>query len=89
MSVQRPDLLQEAHDNAARYPIDDLRIRSTLFLNYVSSLHLHAGLVAGYADRLDMFTLPFDVLAMAWHPHNHTEPGLEWLRALTARAAGL
>jgi DNA-binding transcriptional LysR family regulator len=59
--------------------------------DYVSTLP--AGLLAGYADRLDMFALPFEAppfaLAMAWHPRNHKEPGLEWLRELAARAAGI
>lgn len=40
---------------------------------------------------LDMFALPFDAppfaLAMAWHPRNHDEPGLAWLRELAATAA--
>jgi DNA-binding transcriptional LysR family regulator len=58
--------------------------------DYVSTLP--ASLLAGFADRVDMFALPFQAppftLAMAWHPRNHTEPGLEWLRALAARAAG-
>ena len=59
--------------------------------DYVSTLP--AGLLAGFADRLDTFALPFEAppfaLAMAWHPRNHTEPGLAWLRGLTASAAGL
>jgi 2-polyprenyl-6-methoxyphenol hydroxylase-like FAD-dependent oxidoreductase len=53
--------------------------------NYVSTLP--AGLLAGFADRVAMFDLPFTAppftLAMAWHPRNHTAPGLAWLRKIT------
>jgi DNA-binding transcriptional LysR family regulator len=58
--------------------------------DYVSTLP--AGLVAGFSDFVDVFALPFQApqftLAMAWHPRNHAEPGLEWLRQLAAEAAG-
>lgn len=57
--------------------------------DYVSTLP--AGQLAGHAGQLDTFALPFDAppfaLAMAWHPRNHDEPGLEWLRELAAAAA--
>jgi DNA-binding transcriptional LysR family regulator len=53
---------------------------------------LPAGLLAGFSDFVDVFALPFQApqftLAMAWHPRNHAEPGLEWLRELAAGAAG-
>jgi DNA-binding transcriptional LysR family regulator len=59
--------------------------------DFVSTLP--AGLLAGFSDFVDVFVLPFRApqftLAMAWHPRNHAEPGLEWLRALTAGAAGI
>jgi DNA-binding transcriptional LysR family regulator len=57
--------------------------------DYVSTLP--TGLLAGFLDRVDTFALPFDAppftLALAWHPRNHNEPGLEWLRALAVEAA--
>jgi hypothetical protein len=38
-------------------------------------------LPAGFFDRVAMFNLPFASLlfvqAMAWHPRDHAEPGLE------------
>ncbi len=59
--------------------------------DYVSTLP--ASLLARFTDQVDLFPLPFEAppftLAMAWHPRNHTEPGHQWLRELTARAAGL
>jgi hypothetical protein len=43
-----------------------------------------ARLVARFADRLDAFALPFDVagfsLSADWHPRNHADPEIEWLR---------
>jgi DNA-binding transcriptional LysR family regulator len=56
--------------------------------DYVSTLP--SGLLAGFADRLDLFDLPFEAppftLVMAWHPRNHTEQGIAWLRELTSTA---
>jgi len=43
-------------------------------------------LAARFADTLDVFELPFRAqgfrLSMAWHPRNHADPGLGWLREL-------
>ncbi|MCE4063385.1 LysR family transcriptional regulator [Pandoraea sputorum] len=43
-----------------------------------------AQLVSRYADRLDAFALPFPLpgfsLSAAWHPRNHNDPGMVWLR---------
>lgn len=50
-----------------------------------------ARLVARYADRLDAFALPFDVagfsLSAAWHPRNHADPAIEWLRNTLGQVA--
>lgn len=43
-----------------------------------------ARLVARHADRIDAVALPFDLpgfsLSAAWHPRNHADPALVWLR---------
>ncbi|WP_353191210.1 LysR family transcriptional regulator [Pandoraea pnomenusa] len=52
-----------------------------------------ARLVHRYADRLDAFALPFDLpgfsLSAAWHPRNHNDPGMLWLREMLSEAAGV
>ena len=51
-----------------------------------------ARLAARYADWLDAFALPFDVpgfsLSAAWHPRNHADPAIAWLRSTLAEVAG-
>ena len=51
-----------------------------------------ARLAARYADRLDAFALPFDLpgfsLSAAWHPRNHADPAIAWLRNTLAAVAG-
>lgn len=51
-----------------------------------------ARLVARYADRLDAFALPFDLpgfsLSAAWHPRNHADPAIAWLRNTLSEVAG-
>lgn len=48
-------------------------------------------LVARHADRLDSFRLPFKAhgftLSAAWHPRNHSDPGLRWLLDRVSDAA--
>ncbi|EJL87929.1 transcriptional regulator [Herbaspirillum sp. CF444] len=50
--------------------------------DYVATLP--SRLAARYADRLDIFDLPFAArgfsLFAAWHPRNHADPSLQWLR---------
>lgn len=45
-----------------------------------------------FAGQLDTFALPLEApeldLAIAWHPRSEQEPGLVWLRAQIAAAAG-
>jgi len=45
---------------------------------------LPSRLLERYADRLDIFDLPFDFppfsLSMAWHPRAHDDPANRWLR---------
>lgn len=47
---------------------------------------LPASLLAPFADDLDVFELPFAApdfaLNLAWHPRNHFDPGVTWLREL-------
>jgi len=54
--------------------------------DYVATLP--SRLAARYADRLDIFALPFASrgfsLFAAWHPRNHADPGLLWLRETLA-----
>jgi DNA-binding transcriptional LysR family regulator len=42
-----------------------------------------------FAGALDMFELPYDDkgfrLGMAWHPRNHADPAVSWLRDLVVR----
>jgi DNA-binding transcriptional LysR family regulator len=46
-----------------------------------------------FAGALDMFELPYDDkgfrLGMAWHPRNHADPAVSWLRDRGAPRAGL
>lgn len=57
--------------------------------DYVSTLP--SRLVARHADRLDSFRLPFKAhgftLSAAWHPRNHSDPGLRWLLDRVSDAA--
>jgi DNA-binding transcriptional LysR family regulator len=52
--------------------------------DYVSTLP--KGLLSRFADLVDTFDLPFRTapftVAMAWHPRNHADPALKWLRDL-------
>lgn len=56
--------------------------------DYVSTLP--SRLVMRHADTLDACPLPFEAegftLYLAWHPRNHADPALSWLRALISRA---
>ena len=58
--------------------------------DYVSTLP--SRFAARHRDRLDVFDLPFEARGFtafaAWHPRNHADPALVWLReTLTALAA--
>jgi DNA-binding transcriptional LysR family regulator len=48
-------------------------------------------LIARYAEHMDLFDLPFDArgfsMHAAWHPRNHADPGLMWLRDTVAALA--
>nr|WP_266156338.1 LysR substrate-binding domain-containing protein [Dyella silvatica] len=50
--------------------------------DYVSTLP--SRFASRYADRLDTFELPFRAggfsLFAAWHPRNHADPAIRWLR---------
>jgi DNA-binding transcriptional LysR family regulator len=57
--------------------------------DYVSTLPPR--FAARHRDRLDVFNLPFEARGVtafaAWHPRNHADPALVWLReTLTALA---
>jgi DNA-binding transcriptional LysR family regulator len=45
-------------------------------------------LIARYQDRIDLFELPFEArgfsMHAAWHPRNHADPALVWLREAVA-----
>jgi len=45
-------------------------------------------LIARYRDRVDLFELPFEArgfsMHAAWHPRNHADPALVWLRETVA-----
>lgn len=66
--------------------VPDLLCRS----DYVCTMP--ARLVARCADRLDAFALPFDLpgfsLSAAWHPRNHADPAIAWLRKMLSEVAG-
>jgi DNA-binding transcriptional LysR family regulator len=57
--------------------------------DYVSTLP--NVLLARFAHLVDVFDLPFDAapftLAMAWHPRNHIDPAVQWLRDLVVAAS--
>ena len=46
-----------------------------------------------FAGALDMFELPYDDkgfrLGMVWHPRNHADPAVSWLRSWWCGRAGL
>jgi DNA-binding transcriptional LysR family regulator len=50
---------------------------------------LPATLMTRFENALDMFELPYDdkgfSLRMAWHPRNHADPAVSWLRELVLR----
>jgi DNA-binding transcriptional LysR family regulator len=54
---------------------------------------LPASLLAHFADGLELFELPFNVpeyvLSVAWHPRNHYDPGVTWLRELILEIASV
>lgn len=47
-------------------------------------------LLARFSDVVDVFELPFDAeeftLTMAWHPRNHGDPAVKWLREMIVNA---
>ncbi|WP_245639780.1 LysR family transcriptional regulator [Paraburkholderia heleia] len=54
--------------------------------DYVATLPYR--LIARYQDRVDLFELPFEArgfsMHAAWHPRNHADPALVWLREAVA-----
>ncbi|QPO21740.1 LysR family transcriptional regulator [Pseudomonas sp. Y39-6] len=54
---------------------------------------LPASLLVHFVDGLDLFELPFTVpeyvLSVAWHPRNHYDPGVTWLRELILEIASV
>ena len=57
--------------------------------DYVATLP--ARLAARYADRLDLFDLPFEArgfsLFAGWHPRSQTDPAIVWLRQMLTEVA--